>query len=131
MAYSNPDRRSYVFPAVDFGAGNTSHSFQGPKGKAGRLVAIHLSASETFTNTTTQGQILVGTGADTDAYALMNLGTTAATDSVSSDDGVTDTDAILSADIPADTQVEVTCVAPTGGTPAGIGTVTVLVDWAH
>jgi len=130
MSYSNPDRRFYVFPTVDFGAGSTSHSFQGPKGKAGRLVCIHLSASETFTNTTTEANIMVGTAADTDAYALMNLGTTAATDSVASDDGVTDTDAIISASIPADTQVEVTCTAPTGGTPAGIGTVTVIVDWA-
>ena len=34
MSYSDADRRVYVFPAVDYGAGNFSHSFRGPKGKA-------------------------------------------------------------------------------------------------
>ena len=31
MSYSDADRRFYVFPAVDYGAGDSSHSFQGPK----------------------------------------------------------------------------------------------------
>jgi hypothetical protein len=130
MSYSDPDRRSYTFANVDFGAGDSAQSFQGPKGKAGRLISIHLSATETFNSVTTDANIQVGTAADPDAYALFVPGDVAATDSVCSDDGVTDTDAIINAEIPADTQVEMTFTAPTGGTPAGIGSVTVIVDWA-
>lgn len=129
MSYSNPDRRFYVFPNVDYGAGNSSHSFQGPKGKTGRLIDIHLSATETFNSVTTDGYTDIGTAADPDAYAHFVQGDLAATDSVCGTDGATDTDWLISAEIPADTQVEVTCVAPTGGTPAGIATTTVVVDW--
>lgn len=130
MSYGNPDRRSYVFPNVDFGAGDSAHSFQGPKGKSGRLIDVHLSATETFNSVTTDGYTQIGTAADPDAYALFVQGDLGATDSVCGSDGVTDTDWLINAAIPADTQVEVTCVAPTGGTPAGIATVTVTVDWA-
>jgi hypothetical protein len=130
MSYSNPDRRFYVFPAVDYGAGDSAHSFRGPKGKKGRLVDIHLSATEAFNSTTTDGYTDIGTAADTNAYAHFVQGDLAATDSVCGTDGVTDTDWLIDANIPADTQVEVTCVAPTGGTPTGIATVTVVVDWA-
>ena len=130
MSYSNPDRRFYVFPNVDYGAGDSAQSFQGPKGKTGTLIDVHLSATETFNSVTTDGNTQIGTAADPDAYALFVQGDLAATDSVCGTDGVTDTDWLISASIPADTQVEVTCVAPTGGTPAGIATVTVVVDWA-
>lgn len=130
MSYSNPDRRSYVFPNVDFGAGDSAQSFQGPKGKAGRLIDIHYSVTETFNSVTTDAYTEIGTAADPNAYAHFVQGDAAATDSVSGQDGVTDTDWLIDADIPADTQVEMTFVAPTGGTPAGIATVTVWVDWA-
>lgn len=130
MSYSNPDRRSYGWGIHDFGSGGESYSITGPKGKTGRLVAIHVAATETFTTTTTAARVDVGTAADTDAYASFNLGALADTDSASTDDGTTDTDAIISASIPADTQVEVTLVAPTGGTPAGMGVPTIWIDWA-
>lgn len=129
MSYSNPDRRFYSFPAVNFGSGS-AQSIKGPRGKAGRLIAIHASCTTLFTAVTTPGRIEVGTAADTDANALFVLGTLAATDAVASDDGVTDTDAIINADIAPNTQVEVTFVAPTGGTPAGVATVSVVIDWA-
>lgn len=130
MSYADPDRRQYSFGPIDFGAGGEVVSITGPKGKAGTLKAIHVMATETFTTTTTAGRVDIGTAADTDAYASFNLGALADTDSASTDDGTTDTDAVISADIPADTQVEVTCVAPTGGTPAGIGYVSIIIDWA-
>lgn len=130
MSYSDPDRRNYGFGIHDFGAASESLSIKGPKGKAGRLIAIHASATETFNAVSTSARIDVGTAADTDAYASFVLGTLADTDSASTDDGVTDTDAIISAEIPADTQVEVTFVAPTGGTPAGMAAVNIIIDWA-
>ena len=39
-----------------------------------------------------------------------------------------DTDAIIEADIDS-TQIEVAFIAPTGGTPAGIGSAFVVVAW--
>ena len=130
MSYSDPDRRVYSFGIHDFGAASESLSIKGPRGKTGTLVAIHASATETFTAVTTPARIDIGTGADTDAYASFVLGTLADTDSASTDDGVTDTDAIINRSIPANTQVEVTFVAPTGGTPAGMAAVSVIIDWA-
>jgi hypothetical protein len=130
MSYSNPDRRFYVFPNVDFGAGDSAQSLQGPKGKEGRLIDIHYSATETFNSVTTDAYTEIGTAADTNAFAHFMQGDLAATDSVCGSDGVTDPDWLIDPVIPADTQVEVTMVAPTGGTPAGIATVTVIVDWA-
>lgn len=126
MSYSNPNRMCYSFGAVDFGAGGEVVSIQGPSGKAGRLIDVMLSATETFTDDTTTGKVRIGTAADPDAYAELDCLTTADTDSISA---TGQSGAIIDADIPADTQVEVTMVAPTGGTPAGIGYVTVVIDW--
>lgn len=130
MSYADPDRRQYSFGEIDFGDAAEVLSITGPKGAKGILHAIHVAATETFTADTTPAYVRVGTAADPDAYAEMNLGTLADTDSASSDDGTTDPDAIIAESIPADTQVEVTTVAPTGGTPAGKGFVTIIIDWA-
>ena len=130
MSYSNPNRRSYVFPSVDYGAGDSSHSLRGPAGKTGTLVDIHLSATETFNSVTTDGYTQIGvSGGDLDAFASFVQGDLAATDAISAENG-SDPDWLIDANIPADTAVEVTCVAPTGGTPTGIATVTVVIDWA-
>lgn len=129
MSYSNPDRRHYVFPSVDFGAGDSAQSIQGPYGKRGRLIDIHYSVTETFNSVTTDGYTDIGTAADPNAYAHFVQGDAAATDSVSGQDGTTDTDWLIEPELPADTQVEVTFVAPTGGTPSGIATVTIIIDW--
>lgn len=130
MSYSNPDRRCYCFGEIDFGAGGEVVSITGPKGKKGTLIDIHAAATETFTADTTEAEIQVGTAGDADAYALMQLGTLADTDSASAQDESTDIDAIIDSAIPADTQVEVTMVAPTGGTPAGKAFVQLVIDWA-
>lgn len=130
MSYADPDRRIYSSGIIDFGAGGEVLAIKGPKGKTGTLKWIHVSASETFTTTTTDGMVLLGTSGDTNAYAQFELGALADTDGASTDDGTTDTNAILDATIPADTQIEWSMIAPTGGTPAGIGVVTVCIDWA-
>ncbi len=129
MGYSNPPFSiTYQFASHDFGAGAGATSFKGPKGMVGVLRDIILfDVTETFNAVTTPAFIRVGTSGDADAYAEANLGTTAATDTfVASQD---DTDAIIAKDLPANTQIEVTYVAPTGGTPAGIGRAAVVVDW--
>lgn len=126
LTYATPRTITYSFGEHDFGAGGEVFSLRGPLGFTGKLVGVQVNATETFTATTLQGTVLVGTAGDTDAFGLLNLGTTADTDTVSE---ATDTDAILSSAITADTQVEVNLTAPTGGTPAGKGFVHITIDW--
>jgi hypothetical protein len=126
MSYSNPNRRCYSFGELDVADAAETLSIKGPAGKAGRLVGVAFSATETFNAVTTSAKIQVGTAADPDAYAQLDLGTLADTDSL---DASEQSGAIIDPAIPADTQVEITCVANTGGTPAGKGFLHVFVDW--
>lgn len=116
MSYSLPNRRQYSVPTADVS------SIQGPKGKAGRLIDIHAAATTTYT----AGLILIGTASDDNAFASFDIGALADTDSVCGTDGVTDPDWLIDANIPADTQVEVTIT--NGG--AGAGPIMVVIDWA-
>lgn len=129
MGYADPIQIvPYTWPEHDFGAGAGAKSFQGPAGLTGRLRDILVFCTETFTQDTTQGKVQIGTSGDADAYALANLGLLADTDTfVASKD---DTDWLLTdAALPADTQIEVVFTDPTGGTPAGKGSVMIIVEW--
>lgn len=126
MAYNNPTTVSYNLGTHDFGAGSDALAIKAPRGfTKGRIRDIGVAVTETFTATTTPAYIRLGTTGDADAYAELNMGTAADTDYYNTQD---DTDAIISADV-TNTQIEVAFVAPTGGTPAGIGHVTVVIDW--
>jgi hypothetical protein len=134
MSYSQPDRQVYNLGHHDFGAGGDSLAIAVPSGKRfARVANIHVAATETFTDTTTSGKIYLGTGSDTDKFVIFDLGTLADTDAM---DLADDTDAVLTGyteyidtTVENITQIEVTFVAPTGGTPAGMGHVTVTLDW--
>lgn len=127
MSYSNPIVVTYKFASHDFGAGAGATSFKAPNGyTSGRILDVGLmDITETFTNTTTPGYVRVGTTGTAAAYAELDCGVAAATDTYNTQN---DTGAITAADI-TNTQVEVTFVAPTGGTPAGIGCAYVVVAW--
>lgn len=129
MSYENPTTVSYSFGSHDFGAGAGAYALKPPKGKKrGNVVDIQVAVSETFTQVTTPGYIRLGTSGDPDKYAELNMGAAAATDAYN----LSDTNAVTNViDMVADSisQVEVVFVAPTGGTPAGIGLVTVVIDW--
>jgi len=127
MAYENRTPISYSLGTVDFGAGNTTHKILGPDGHTGRIVDIHLDISETFTQVTTPGYLRVGTSTDADAYAELTLGTTAAINTALN--FASQAAADKKTNITADSLVYVAGIAPTGGTPAGIAKVTVVVDW--
>ena len=127
MSYSDGPVITYTLSAVDFGAGTTNHAIKAPEGfEKGRIIDVGVAVSELFTNVTTAAFVRIGTGADPDAYVELDMGVAAATDYYNTQD---DTDAIIDAVIPSATQVEVACIAPTGGTPAGIGDVHITVRW--
>lgn len=125
MQYDNPRTITIPLGSVNFGT-NTASSFKLPKGLRGRLVDVSVISTTLFTAVTTGAFVNIGTTADPDAYAsLGSLGALAATDTFNT---VNDPEAIINPDLPADTQIEVAYVAPTGGSPAGVGLVYVVVD---
>jgi hypothetical protein len=126
MSYSNPDVVTYVLPAVDFGAGDSNHAIKAPAGyENGRILDVGVAVTETFNQVTTPGYVRIGTTGDADAYAELNMAAAAATDFYNTQD---DTDAIIDADV-TNAQLEVACIAPTGGVPTGIGSVHVVIGW--
>jgi hypothetical protein len=126
MAYENPTTISYSLGSVDFGAGNTTHYIKGPTGKVGRIVDVMLDVTETFNAVTTSAFLRAGSGSDADAYWEYTMGTTAQGAAFNIQNQAA---ADKETNIPANGQVVIACVAPTGGTPAGIAKVTVAINW--
>lgn len=137
--YDDPKTISYNFGSHDFGAGAAAHAIPIPPGyKFARIKEVCVTPiTETFNAVTTPAYVRIGTAADADKFAQLNMGVAAATDGYGTKD---DPDAILPAGEFIDleragdsgvalAQLEVTFVAPTGGTPAGIGVPTIVVDW--
>ena len=121
MSYSNPTVVSHSWTDVDFGTGSpVADSFQGPTGLKGYIISVSVSATEVFT---TGGDVLAGVAAAGADYINFPLLTLAATDTLVATDAQ-----IVLRTLPADTQIEVTW-NDTGGTPTGIGTVTIVVAW--
>jgi len=131
MSYSNPTSGTHMDPAgiADFGDGAaTTFYISGPAGKQGKLRSISVSTTEAFLCDLTEANVAVGTAADADAYGLLNITDGTAVNTVFNE--TNDTDAIIAADIAADTQVLVTITNGTDGTGVtGKGQVTVYIDW--
>lgn len=130
--YDEPKFLSYVFPSVDVGAGNGVAKFRMPSGMKGRLLDVHLFATEAFNSVTTDAVIEIGNASDADAYATflpgdLAAGACLAASTLATPFKVRDTD-LTEKIIPADADVFVTYTAPTGGTPTGIATITVFVE---
>lgn len=127
--YSNPLSITYDFGQHDFGAGSDTHDIKGPPGMKGRVRNVLLKkVTEAFTATTTPAYIRVGTTADADKYVEVSCATTAI-------DGVVSAAPNPATYLPANTEIEAdsivrtSFIAPTGGTPAGIGEVQITIDW--
>lgn len=128
--YDNPITVTHQFGGVnDFGAdADNVFYFQGPAGKKGRLRSIMVETREAFACTTTAAYVAVGTGSDADAYAKLNIADGTADDTVFTE--ADDTDAIIAADLPADTAIKVTCgQSVDDSSDTGQGVVSIIVDW--
>jgi len=125
MSYSDPRPYAYSY-YHDFGAAGEAMIMRGPKGKQGTIKEIEVEAIELFTATTTEAYIRLGSAAAGYEYVNMGLGTLA--------DGaqtrLTDVSAdLVLAALPADTDIHITLVAPTGGTPGGKAHYHIMVEW--
>lgn len=127
--YDNPRTCCYSFPLMDFGAaaGATYYAIQGPPGHVGRIVDVGVSIQEATVFATTLGIVEVGTADDPDAYAKLNIATGQAVKTMFNT--VDDTDAIISADVAADTDIVVKLTEGTGAGLAGQGVPFVIIDW--
>lgn len=125
-SYDKPLVLTYSYAAIDFGAGTKTRAVAGPSGMRGRLVEVTASVTETFTDDTTQAFVRLGVSGDLDAYGEVPMGTAANGTALV---GSADANSVLGTAIPADTDLLITFVAPTGGTPAGIADVHVAVEW--
>ncbi len=109
-----------TIPGVDFGADST-YVLATPSVFRAKPIAVDIyNISETFNSVTTQARVDIGDGSDADEFALTNDfadNAAAAPIHFCVADGslvIGDTEIIQPNDV-----VTVTCVAPTGGTPAG------------
>jgi hypothetical protein len=126
MSYSNPQTITLNFGLVDFsGGGADTFSFKLPKGKVGKLRDVMVSATEVFNAVTTEAEINIGSAESGEQYANCGLGTLA--DKASYQLSNTPAD-LVKADLPKDTNIWVAFVANTGGTPSGIGFVSIVID---
>ena len=115
--------------AQDMGDGTPKvFSFKGPTGKQGTIVDVGVEVTETFACDSTEASFQVGTTADQNAYAQLNITDgTAITDTFNIQN---DTNAIIDEALPADTQIECTpVVGVDSGTEAGIGYPYIVVAW--
>lgn len=126
MSYSNPTTVTYSYGLFDFGSGGEVQAFYGPAGMTGKLREVLCQATETFNAVTTEATIKVGSSDGGAQYANCGLGTTADKTCYRMSDNSGD---LVLADIPADTLTYVAFAAPTGGTPAGMGHVQIIIDW--
>ena len=128
MAYNNPQIISYNFGSVNFATGSTA-KLKPPPGKSrGSIIDVHVSVTVLFTQVTTPGYSRIGKTGTAAYYAEVNMGAAAAGAAYNFRDNKTVSRQIdLVADAVSD--VLVTFVAPTGGSPAGTGIVTVAIGW--
>ena len=130
MSYSQALMTTYSYGHDnDMGNGTAvDWSFKGTTGKQGMLIDVGIHVTETFADDATEANISIGTTADPNYYAELNIPDgTALTNCFNVQD---DTNAILIEALPADTQIEVTVTEGTdSGTAAGKGYGYVSVLW--
>ena len=134
MSYDNleSEKRLYAVRANDFGGGtDTTTKVIGPAGKRGRVKSVWIDhVTETFVGTTTGGGVYVGKSGTTDAYFKSNLtALKGSAPAVGIPVNLADTLTTVDLEIPADTEVYITCIATVGGTVTGIADANVLIHW--
>jgi hypothetical protein len=128
--YSHPVVVPYSFGNLNFVTGAATYKIKPPRGMGrGYVEDIHVRVTTLFTQVTTPAFVRVGTTASNSLYAELNMGAAAAGAAYNARDiaNVVRGDINLSRD--AVTDIDVRVVAPTGGTPAGVGFLDVILGW--
>lgn len=116
------DENVTTIPGVDFGAGNEAFVLRTPANMRAKCLEVAIyKISETFSTTTLEASVEIGDGSDQDGFCYTDdFGALAAATpaNYSAKSGTLNAGALGDIIEPADL-VTVTCVAPTGGTPAG------------
>lgn len=130
--YDNLKVVTYTFPAQSFAA-NATAKLKVPKGATmARVLDVLMECTTTFTQVTTPAQVEVGDGTVANQFFALTVGALAAGNTLGASDqtaeafqNVYDSGAYNAPlhDLTA------TFVAPTGGTPAGVATVQIVVGY--
>lgn len=129
MSYTTGINVPFVLLASDFTSPKTRYMKAPNRCNRGRVVTIHCSVTTTFTQTTTPGYVRIGTAGTANLYAELNMGSAAA-NTAYNDTDVTGT--IKKAiDLTNDgvSVIQLSTVAPTGGSPAGVADVVADISW--
>lgn len=156
MSYDQAQNQDYIFTDATFGATGVAHNVIGPKGCVGIVRDIEVDVSTSLVGTTTVPEIAIGISSGDSTYGRYRLGTNISTGYATgihraSQESITGNpprnlqdfahhaeldgyplDAnfrALLGRIPKDTALVITCLAGTGGSPAGGGQVRVRIDW--
>lgn len=123
-----PYDETYLFQAQDFGNGDAVEVIQGPANKTGVVRSITLfNVTEVFNEVTTPARVDTGTVADPNGYtAGASLGSLAVAASLAQLPSA----GVLGNAIVGDTVIQLSFIAPTGGTPTGIADVQVTIQWS-
>lgn len=131
---------TYTFAAVNFGAGNSTQKLPIPRSaRFARVMDIMVSCSTTFTQVTTGALVQIGDGTTPAAFAQLAIGGLTAGNTISGRDQTSVTGCWIANYIGGSNlavgvngilhDLVATFVAPTGGTPAGVGTVFIVVGY--
>ena len=145
--YANPQVEVITIPSSAFGATTATYNYIGPKGREGHVEDIVVDISANMVGTTTVPEVDVGTASGDTTYARYRLGSSAtsgylasATPKRASQEAWTGNPPITLSDyaghvalnkarIPKDTAFVITLGAGTGGSPAGVANVYVIIKW--
>lgn len=130
MSYSNPNVITYGLGLQAFTSAIAIKVVPPLRHNRGVILDISCAVTILFTAVSTPAYVRVGTDADPDKYAELNMGTAASGSAYNSRDFPR---AILSdIDLARDevSDVRIATIAPTGGTPAGSAHVWIPIAWS-
>ena len=128
MSYSQPQQITYTTGAITTTAAAVTIPLRGPKGKQGRLRDVIARCTTTHVLGSTPTELKIGLSGTLTAYGdFLPAAMTAPTATTLSD--LPGASVLGTAIIPADTVVLLTTVANTTGSPAGVITYDVIIDW--
>ena len=143
--YASPQTEVVCLPNQNFGNSTLTFNYIGPKGREGHVEDIVADITTAMVGTTAVPEIDVGTGSGDTTYARYRLGTAAGSgygtgvkraqqEAWTGNPPITLSDfaghvALNAARIPKDTAFVITLKAGTGGAPAGVANIYVIIKW--